>query len=220
MRNINSNKKRINIIALLLLVLLFNSCSAIGYWWGDVSSNSYFDCETPVSAVGASTLATLTQLIALDENIGCNFVSFVVGFFWLFGSASALMYFVGLVGTTVGVKEHSIYDKTGTKKLFTVKDTSEAKYIPGTKEEGQGCASMTLLLLLFIIPLCFLYNSITGWFVDLNMFFKVIIAIVSAIISFVITALLSSFLEQFKRFCWYFCAIDFTLGCIITLWIN
>ncbi len=218
MKRIKSNKKWINIIVLFLLILLLNSCSAIGYWWGDVSDDP-FDFDTPTGAAVGSSMATLTHLIALDE-IECNFVSFIVGFFWLFGSVSALMFLVGLAGTTIGVKEHSIYDKTGTEKLFTVRDTSEARYTPGTKKDGLRCARMALLPLFFIILLCFLYNSITGWFDDLNMFFKLIIGILTAIISFKFTAFLSSYLKQFKLICWAFCAIDLILGILVTLWIN
>lgn len=219
MKNTLLNKKWMCIIALLLLVISLSSCSATGYWWGtdyeglDLGRSN----ESPFEAFIGVIMAPIAALFPNDY----NFVSIIVGVFWLFGLSSAVQYFSGSTDDIRGVKTQDVYKPNSFTRVYTIKDYSEA-YIAsgsGTKERGHSRANNIISFFLFLLPFLFIFKLILGWFDGLNMLFVIIIGAISAVLSIVLYyGILSSYKETFKYICWYFCAVDFVLGVIVTLW--
>lgn len=202
MKNIFANKKLLTIVVLLLLVFFFSSCSATSYWWGTDSEGRDFDNDNPFEACLAAILAPIFSLFPNESNL----VIIVVGIFWLFGLSSALIYMGSNPNysgksyrITIGGKEHIIEDNCDLNK--------------------NRWDNKVIIYLLFLIVFIFLYNLITGWFDDLNLFFKLIIGCISAIITKGLCSLVLPFVETFKLISWYFISIDYVLGIIVTLWI-
>ena len=217
MKNILSNKKWLNIITLLFLVISLSSCSATSYWWGIDWEGIDLDKETPFEAFLSAITAPIFSLFSNEFNL----VTIIVGVFWLFGLSSAIQYLYGSSDDIRGVKTKDVYKPNSLEKVCTITDYSEAYTVAGsgTKERGHSRANNTISFFLFLLPFLFIFKLILGWFDDLNMLFVIIIGAISAILSiFIYYGILSQYKETFKYVCWYFCAVDFVLGIIVTLW--
>lgn len=218
MKNILLNKKWMCIIALLLLVISLSSCSATGYWWGEyqekeTSFTQYgtkeywgtpIDFNSPWEAAWECIFAPVSSLTGIYKY---NFIFIIISVFWLFGLVSALVYLGSernyrgkSYSITIGGKKHIIEDNVDLIK---------------NRWDNKAIIYMLIIIVFFI-----LYNLITGWFDDLNLFFKLLIGCISAVISKGLCSLVLPFVETFKLISWYFIAVDYVLAIIVTLWIN
>lgn len=218
MKNILVNKKLLTIITLLLLVISLSSCSATGYWWGEYQekettftqfgTKEYWDTpidfNSPWEAGLESIFAPVISLIGLHNY---NFIFIIISVFWFFGLASALVY----IGSNHNNRGKSYSITIGDKKHI-IEDNGD---LIKNRWDNKAIIYLLILIVFFI-----LYNLITGWFDDLNLFFKLLIGCISAVISKGLCSLVLPFVETFKLIAWYFIAVDYVLAIIVTLWIN
>lgn len=217
MKNIQINKKWLNIIALLLLVISLSSCSATGYWWGEQKDYhwGWIEYENPWDAACVSFFAPLSTMFGFGD---FNFAATIIGYLWFLALPSALLYLFGSTDDIGGVKN---YDVIVDGKRHNVTDYSESYSLSGTgsSDRGHRWADIIVFLIFSIIIYCILYRWITGWFDELNMLFKVVIGGGIIVLLYNLRGILLPISSLAKYISWAFCSIDFILGILVTLWI-
>lgn len=199
MRKILLNKKCLDIIALLFLVIFFSSCSAAGYWWG--RPEEYIsDFESPWCA-----------MVSIEGPF--EVFNFTI---WLISLIGLIFYFFGTADDAYG-GSHWI---TINGKTHHVINHDEVKTISGTgsSERGERWGDNILAFILYAIIFYFLYTTITGWFGGGNALIAIIMGIIYISCLTVVHSRIRPIINTIKYIAWFYTAVDFVLGTLVLLW--